>query len=239
MAEQSSDQPIIYIPPWLWLVLSALLSLLITAGTGFVAAASALSPGTTLPTFSIIVILVGGVMQGAKDVKTFIAPSPTLRVVLVLCTLLVPSVVLWGCAGTAPRSAYTQHKLLVQASVQLGILSALRQHPGWATPLARAVEGARGALTTDEVDLATIVPCVTTRLHFQMLTPEEQVFVSLLAQAIQAELTALVADQRIAQDVRVVAREVFDWIAAVAVVYEAREHQSLTLLPLSRDTRYG
>lgn len=76
MANRDQTAPLIHIPPWLWLVLSALISFTITAGTALMAAASSLTPGTSLTTFSLLVIGVGGLIQVAKDIKTFIAPWP-------------------------------------------------------------------------------------------------------------------------------------------------------------------
>ena len=78
-APAREPQPIVHIPAWLWLVLSALISLIITAGTGFIASASVVKPGESLPLFAVIVIIVGGLVQSAKDVRTYIAPSITNR----------------------------------------------------------------------------------------------------------------------------------------------------------------
>ena len=75
-APAREPQPIVHIPAWLWLVLSAIISMTITAGTGFIASASAVTPGSSLPMFTVIVIIVGGLVQAAKDIRTYISPNP-------------------------------------------------------------------------------------------------------------------------------------------------------------------
>ena len=80
-APAREPQPIVHIPAWLWLVLSAIISMTITAGTGFIASASAVAPGGSLPLFTVIVIIVGGLVQAAKDIRTYISPSPTGRTI--------------------------------------------------------------------------------------------------------------------------------------------------------------
>ena len=130
-----------------------------------------------------------------------------------------------ACAGTTPRQQYERHKLLVQAAVQVGVSSVLRDHRAWAAPLARAVQEARAALTTETVDLTQLITFVTARLNLHLLTPEEHVLVHVLATAIQGELSALLADPRVAlpPDTQTLAIEVLGWVEAVAVVYQAQD----------------
>ena len=229
MADPSPDHPMIQIPAWLWLVLSALISFVITSGTSLMAAASSLTPGTELTTLSLVVIIAGGVIQAAKDVRTFIAPSITGRAASIALVGLLSGWLAVGCAGSTPRQTYERHKALVQVAVQLGVAGVLREHRDWAAPLTQAVQGARQALTTEEVDLTTLVRFVAARLDLQRLTPEDQVLVQALAGAIQAELSALLADRSVLVPIetRALADEVLGWVESVAIVYQVRTRHQL------------